>query len=157
MRQAVFVKNTPDPELYRYGVHWPDFTVNVTVGPGNYHVRLKFAETQFEGAGQRGITIYVNGEKVTEGLDVWATAGGANLPVDLVYNEIHPQHGIIALRFVGATLQQSKGEAMVQAIEVGPGDGGKGSSPKTIDLSRGAGTSSRLRWVGADSRLAARQ
>jgi len=138
MRQAVFVQNTPDPELYRYGVHWPDFTVNVTVGPGSYHLRLKFAETQYDGPGQRGITIYLNGEKVVEGLDVWATAGGANRAVDLVYNHIRPQHGIIAVRFGGATLQQCKREAMVQAIEVGPGDGGKGSSPKTLDSSRGS-------------------
>ena len=36
MRQAVFVEETPDQELYRYGVHWPDFTVNLTVGPGTY-------------------------------------------------------------------------------------------------------------------------
>ena len=110
----------------------PDFTVNVTVGPGIYHVRLKFAETQYAGPGQRGITIYLNGEKVIEGLDVWATADGANRPVDLVYNDVHPQNGIIALRFVGATLQRSKGEAMVQSIEVAPGEGGKGSSPKTV-------------------------
>lgn len=120
MRQATFVENTPDPELYRYGVHWPDFTVNVTVGPGDYHVRLKFAETQYEGPGQRSMTIYVNGDKVAEGLDVFAKAGGANRAVDLVYNNIHPEHGIIALRFVGSVSQQGKGEAMVQAIEVGP-------------------------------------
>jgi hypothetical protein len=120
MRQATFVENTPDPELYRYGVHWPDFTVNVTVGPGDYHVRLKFAETQYEGQGQRSMTIYVNDDKVAEGLDVFARAGGANRAVDLVYNDIHPEHGIIALRFVGSASQHGKGEAMVQAIEIGP-------------------------------------
>ena len=69
MRQAVFVQDTADPELYRYGVHAPDFTVNLTVAPGTYHVRLKFAETQFDGPGQRGITIFLNGTKVVEGLD----------------------------------------------------------------------------------------
>ena len=54
LRQAVFIKGTPDPELYRYGVHAPDFTVNVTVGPGTYHVRLKFAETQYTAANNAG-------------------------------------------------------------------------------------------------------
>ena len=63
MRQAVFVEKTPDPELYRYGVHWPDFTVNLTVAPGAYHVRLKFAETQYDGPGQRGITILSTGRR----------------------------------------------------------------------------------------------
>ena len=132
MRQAVFVQATQDPELYRYGVHLPEFTVNTTVGPGTYHVRLKFAETQYDGANQRGITIYINGQKVEEGLDVWATAGGANKAVDLVYNDIRPQNGVVALRFVGSKVDGSQRDAMVQALEIGPGDGGQSSSPKTI-------------------------
>jgi hypothetical protein len=132
MRQAVFVDKTPDPELYRYGVHWRDLTVNLTVAPGNYHVRLKFAETQCQGAGQRGITISLNGAKVVEGLDVWATAGGANRAVDLVYNDVHPQNGVIAIHLEGVACCEGKGEAMLQAMEVAPGDGGMGSAPKTI-------------------------
>jgi hypothetical protein len=132
VRQAVFIRDVPDPELYRYGVHGPDFTVNVTVGPGRYHVRLKFAENQFEGPNQRGITIYLNGEKVTEGLDVWKTAGGAHKGIDLVYNNIDPQHGVITIRFETSTSHGCKGEAMVQAIEVGPGDGGEGAAPLSI-------------------------
>jgi hypothetical protein len=157
MRQAAFVENTPDPELYRYGVHWQDFTVNLTVAPGNYHVRLKFAETQFDGPGQRGITIYLNGTKVVGGLDVWATAGGANKAVDLVYNNLHPQNGLIVIRLEGAALRGCKAEAMVQAIEVAPGDGGKGAVPKTIDSSRDAGTSSHLNSQEGDLRLTATQ
>lgn len=157
MRQAVFVKNTSDPELYRYGVHWPDFTVNLTVAPGTYHVRLKFAETQFEGPGQRGITIYLNGKKVVAGLDVWATAGGANKAVDLVYNDVQPQNGLVAIRLEGATLGGCKGEAIVQAIEVAPGDGGQGSEPKTIDSSRGAGTRSPLNLQQEGLKLTARK
>ncbi len=133
MRQAVFVKNTPDPELYQFGVHWPDFTVNLTVAPGSYYVRLKFAETQFAGPGQRGINVYLNGDKVVEKLDVAATAGGANQAVDLVFNDVHPQNGVIEIRFKGAALPGCKSEAMIQAIEVGPGDGGKGSIPRTLD------------------------
>jgi hypothetical protein len=132
MRQAVFVKNTPDPELYRYGVHWPDFTVNLTVAPGNYHVRLKFAETQYDGPGQRGITIYINEQEMTEGLDVWATAGGMNKAVDMVYNDVHPQNGVVAIRFVGSKVNGGQQEAMVQAVEIGPGEGGAGSTPKII-------------------------
>jgi hypothetical protein len=137
MRQAVFVRNVSDPELYRYGIHWPDFTVNVTVGPGRYHVRLKFAETQFDGPNQRGITIYLNGAKVAENLDVWKTAGGANKGVDLVFNNIDPQNGVVAIRFEGSTLLHGcKAEAMVQAIEVAPDDGGKGVTPQSVELSQ---------------------
>ncbi len=45
-RRHLAMDNTPDPELYRYGIHGRDFTVYFTVGPGQYHVRLKFAETR---------------------------------------------------------------------------------------------------------------
>ena len=128
-----------DPRLYRYGVHWPDFTVNVTVGPGTYHVRLKFAETQYNAPNQRGITIYINGEKVADGFDVFATAGGANRAVDLVYNGIRPKNGIIAVRFVGSKIGGCQRDAMVQAIEVGPGDGGTGANPKSVTLADSAG------------------
>jgi hypothetical protein len=96
--------------------------VNLTVGPGNYHVRLKFAETQFNGPGQRGITIYINGQEMTKELDVWATAGGMNKAVDLVYNDVHPQNGVVAIRFVGATVNGCQQEAMIQALELGPGE-----------------------------------
>jgi hypothetical protein len=44
-----------------------------------------------------------------------------------------PQNGVIAIRLEGTALRGGKGEAMVQAIEVAPGDGGRGSVPKTID------------------------
>jgi hypothetical protein len=137
MRQAVFVRNVLDPELYRYGIHSPDFTVNVTVGPGRYHVRLKFAETQVDGPDQRGITIYLNGAKAAGDLDVWKTAGGADKGVDLVYNNIDPVNGVIAIRFEGSTLSHGcKVDAMVQAIEVAPGDGGKGETPQSVKLSQ---------------------
>jgi hypothetical protein len=132
VRQAVFVTETQDPELYRYGVHAPEFTVDATVGPGTYHVRLKFAETEYDGPGQRGITIYVNRQKTTDGLDVWATAGGMNKAVDVVYNDIHPQNGVVAIRFVGSMVSGCQRDAMIQSLEIGPGEGGAGSSPKTI-------------------------
>jgi hypothetical protein len=28
-----------DQDLYQYGVHAPEFRVNITVGPGTYNVR----------------------------------------------------------------------------------------------------------------------
>ena len=139
MRQAVFVKNTPDQELYKFGVHWPDFTVNLTVAPGSYHLRLKFAETQFDGPGQRAMDIYLNGTRVVAGLDVWATAGGANKAVDLDYNDVRPQNGVIEIRLEGATLPTGKAEAMLQAIELAPVDGGMGTALKTIGAPRGVG------------------
>ncbi len=135
MRQAVFIgdgETQRDQELYRYGVHQKEFRVPLTVGPGTYHVRLKFAETQQEGPRERAMSIWINGRKVVEGFDVFATAGGMNKPVDLVFNHVQPVNGIIEIRFAGDELRGRRCEAMVQAIEVGPGDGGAGSTPKTV-------------------------
>jgi hypothetical protein len=132
MRQAAFVKGTQDPELYRYGVHAPDLTVNITVGPGTYHARLKFAENQYADANQRGISIFINGRKVQANLDVAATAGEPGKAVDLVFNDIHPQNGAIAIRLVGTKVGGRDREAMIQALEVGPGDGGEGSIAKSV-------------------------
>ena len=78
------------------------------------------------------MTIYINDQEMVEGLDLFATAGAANRAVDLVYNQIQPSNGVIAIRFVGESIEGRPTEAMVQAIEVGPGDGGSGSVAKTI-------------------------
>jgi hypothetical protein len=132
MRQALSIAGTADPELYRYGVHWPDFTVNVTTGPGIYHVRLKFAETQDNAPNQRGITIYINDQQVVGGFDAFATAGRANKAVDLIYNNIKPKNGIISIRLVGLKIDGCQRDAMIQGIEVGPGNGGTGAHPKSV-------------------------
>ena len=134
MRQAVFIgsRTDKDQELYRYGVHHPDFRVNLTVGPGAYHVRLKFAETQFDRPRERAMSIWINGQRMVEGLDVFATAGGAAKPVDLVFNNIQPKNGVVEIRLAGDEVRGRPCEAMLQAIEVGPGDGGSGATPKTV-------------------------
>lgn len=130
-RRYIAIANTPDPELYRYGVHGQDFTVYFTVGPGQYHVRLKFAETRRVDPRLRAVTLHLNGREVVSQMDVAATAGGFHRAVDLVFNGVRPEHGVIALRFTG----NPGGEAMVQAIEVGPGPGGTGAMPISVSPS----------------------
>ena len=127
------ISGTPDPELYRYGVHARDFCVNLTVGPGTYHVRLKLAATHRLEACSNCVTIAINGQEVVRRLDVCATAGGPNRAADLVFNGIQPSHGVIDIRFVGGDLERGiVGEAFAQAIEVGPGDAGPGTTPVTV-------------------------
>ena len=119
LKQAVFIKDTPDDSLYQYGVHWPEIVVNVTVGPGTYYVRLKLAETQYQGPGGRLVNLYINGKQVAEDLDVYATAGGAATAVDLVYEKIEPKNGIIEVRLKGGYVNGRQSEAILQALEVG--------------------------------------
>ena len=127
------IAGTADPELYRYGIHAPQFVVNLTVGPGTYHVRLKFAARQGLDPKRNCLTLVVNGREMVRSMDVAATAGGVHRAVDLVFNRVQPHQGVIELRFQGGLPQKEgpgrSGEAFVQAIEVGPGDGGQGAIP----------------------------
>jgi hypothetical protein len=141
-----FVGGTTDPVLYRHGVHGTNFTAYFTVGPGTYHVRIKVMETRPVDPDKRAMDIAINGEPVVRNLDIAATAAnrpaervyvgsakeklweGLNCAADLVFDEIRPRHGIIAVGFTGC----NGAEAVVSAIEVGPGPGGKGATPRGL-------------------------
>ena len=125
------IAGTKDPQLYRYGAHAKEFIANVTVGPGTYYVRLKFAATRGIDTKKNCVTIEICGKRVVTKMDVAATAGGPNKAVDLVFNNIAPRNGVIDVRFVGGDPDKpGSGEAFVQALEVGPGSGGTGATPK---------------------------
>ncbi len=127
------ILGTKDPDLYRYGVHGREFWVNVTVGPGTYGVRLKFAATRGLNPNENCVTIAINGSEVVHKMDVAATAGGPNRAADLVFDEIAPRNGVIDIRFTGGDADQGVfGEAFVQAIEVGPDVGGQGAAPVCV-------------------------
>jgi len=103
-------------ELYRYGVHGKEFVVNVTVGPGTYYVRLKFAANRGLNTCENCVSIAINGQPVVSRMDVAATAGGVQRAADLVFNEIQPRNGVIDIRFTGGHPELAlAGEAFVQA------------------------------------------
>lgn len=130
------IKGTTDPELYRYGVHGNNFWVNLTVGPGRYHARLKFAATRGLDTRKHCFDIRINGQRVVERLDVAATVGSPNRAADLVFEDIAPSNGIIEIRFTAARTSDGdktvRGEAFVQALEIGLGRGGKGAKPISL-------------------------
>ena len=124
------IADTADPDLYRHGIHAREFVVNVTVGPGKYHARMKFAATRLPDPAHSSITIAINGKEVVQKMDVAATAGGPNRAIDLVFNDLEPRNGVIDIRFSGGgTNHGTDSHAFVQAIEVGPGPGGSGATP----------------------------
>jgi hypothetical protein len=110
---------TPDPELYRYGIHGRDFTAYFTVLPAQpYHVRLKFCQTEQPAKpGGYATNVDICGRQVVRDMDIAATAGGLGRAVDLVFNDIRPAGGVVSVRLWNG----HAGEAMIQAIEVGPG------------------------------------
>jgi len=113
------VTGTADPELYRHGVHAPEFWVNITVGPGVYSVRLRFAERRgLSDPTRRPMQVLINGQERAKQLDVAAQAGGLHRALDLRFDQIRPRNGIIEVR-----LTAPGGEAMLQALEVWPQKG----------------------------------
>ena len=126
------IEGTLDPCLYRHAVCGKEFTVHLTVGPGTYYVKLKFAENGSDGPRQRAMTININGQPVAKGFDVFGTAGARARAVDLVFNDIQPRNGVISVQLIGDKIGEQQSDAFLNALEVGPGDGGKGASPKTI-------------------------
>jgi len=121
------VAGTADAELYRYGVHGHEFTAYFTVAPAqSYYLRLKFCQAELPAhPGDDATSVEVQGRQVVADMDIPATAGGLGRAVDLVLNDVRPEHGIIAVRF----FCHSGGDAMVQAIEVGPGATTGGANP----------------------------
>ena len=122
------IAGASDPELYRYGAHAKDMTAYFTVAPGAYHARLLFAETRTTPPHQRSVSIAINGEPVATSLDIEATAGGSRRAVDLVFPDINPVDGVIAIRLHN----EFGGEAMVQAIEISPEPLDGGAEPVSL-------------------------
>ena len=121
------VAGTSDPELYRYGVYGREFTAYFTVAPEQiYHVRLKFCQARKPpDPGGYTTSIQIGDKPVAADMDIAATAGGLGKAIDLVVNDVRPQHGVIAIRF----LSTASSVAMIQAIEVGPGNSAAGAKP----------------------------
>ena len=121
------VANTKDAELYRYGVHGKDFTAFFTVDPKvTYYARIKLCQVDAPAApGKLATSIDIQGKTAVQDVDIAATAGGQGKAVDLVFNDIKPKNGVIAIRFSN----RHGGEAIVQAIEIGPGQTEAGAKP----------------------------
>jgi hypothetical protein len=127
----MYIGGTKDEEIYRYGVHAPEFWVNVTAGPGRYLVRLHWADTpatpwvEREGKWEpvsRPTTVLISGQTMIETLNVRKEAGTFKAYVR-EFRDIEPRNGIIELRFKSTASH----DAMIQAAEIiplkPPGDG----------------------------------
>lgn len=124
-RRSMYIGNTPDPELYRYGVHGDSFWANITVGPGTYYVTLKFADTPLHPFLERdknnqrmshSVNVNINEKKVIENMNISQAAGGIFMAVDKTFTDIEPENGTIEIHLTGV---EDK-EAILQALEVGP-------------------------------------
>lgn len=116
--RADVIDGTPEPELYRYGMHAEAFTVFFTVGPGRYTVRIRLAETRPSEQTAGTMTITINGQQKEGRLNVLQRAKSPRHAMDLTYETIKPKNGVIEIRFAG----NDGAEAIAQAVEVLPAD-----------------------------------
>lgn len=123
-RRSMYIGGTKDEEIYRYGVHAKEFWVNLTAAPGEYLVRLHWADTPetpwMEREGKwdpvsHPTKVAINGAKLIEGLNVGNEAGTFKAYVR-EFPGIRPQNGIIEVRFTSTAGH----EAMIQAMELIP-------------------------------------
>jgi len=124
-RRSMYIGGTRDEEIYRYGVHAPEFWVNLTAAPGRYTVRLHWADTpetpwmEREGTNwttvSRPTTVLINGQTVIDNLNVRKEVGTFHA-YTREFRDIRPQNGIIELRFKSTPNH----EAMIQAAEIIP-------------------------------------
>ncbi len=123
-RRSMYIGNTRDEDIYRYGIQGQEFWANITVGPGVYYVKMKFAETPLHtflerkkdgGRLTHTINVKINGKEVIEKMNIEKEAGGIFKAVDRTISDVRPQNGIIDIHFSGA----DEYGATIQAIEVG--------------------------------------
>ena len=122
-RRSMYIGGTKDEEIYRYGVHAPQFCINVTVAPGNYRVRLHWADTPETPWVEREdnwkpvsrpTTVAINGKTVIEKLNVRDEVGTFKAYVREF--PARAENGIIELHFTSTPGH----EAMIQAAEIIP-------------------------------------
>ena len=126
-RRSMYIGNTKDEEIYRYGVHAPEFWVNLSVAPGAYLVRLHWADTpetpwmEREGPDWKSLTrptsVAINGQNVIDNLNVRDEAKGTYKACTREFTTV-AQSGAIEVRFHSNTNH----DAMIQALEVIPVD-----------------------------------
>jgi hypothetical protein len=122
--QQARVLRTLETNLYRNS-RQGNFRYAIPLKPGSYELHLHFAENFYGmennggGEGSRVMTVRANGQTLLEHFDVAADAGEAGAADVKVFPAISPdKDGLLHLEFLG-----EKGEAMLSAIEILPGDG----------------------------------
>jgi hypothetical protein len=108
--------NPADQVLYQTQRYGASFSYSFPVPAGNYQVTLKFAETYFTAAGDRAFNVAIDGTTELSNFDIFASAGGENIALDKVYNNIAPSGGAITFTFGPAAVNNAE----IQAIQILP-------------------------------------
>ena len=122
-----FIFRTLDPTLYQ-SYRSGNFSYDIPLEPGNYELRLRFAELFFGPESYRGggesnriFSIDLNGKRLVQDLDVICDAGGSNIAYGRDFKDVSPApDGYLHLKFV-----PYRDEPMLSALEILPSTPGK--------------------------------
>lgn len=125
--QERFIFRTLDPTLYQ-SYRTGNFSYDVPLKPGDYELRLRFAELFFgpetyRGGGEsdRIFSIDLNGKRLVQDLDVICAAGGSDIAFVRDFKDVSPApDGYLHLKFV-----PFRDEPMLSALEILPSTPGK--------------------------------
>jgi hypothetical protein len=116
---GVPIKNTEDAALYHESIRGKANQVRFHfdgIAPGLVKVSLYFCEQEAQVAGKRRFDIAINGQTVEKDLEIFAEAGGQNIPLIKTYNVDAPQ-GTVDI----STPASSKTDSLFNAIKIEAG------------------------------------
>ncbi len=136
--------SNPAPEAVyqtnRFGLM--TYTIGGLTANEDYTVRLHFAETYFDAAGDRTFDVFINGTQVLSKFDIFATAGGENVANVQQFTEAANASGQMVILFsLEANQPQVNGIEILSA-------GSKPAAPTSLTATEAASVDT-LTWVGS--------
>jgi hypothetical protein len=142
------VLRAEDPTIWRSARHG-DFTYALPLKPGLYQLHLYFCEPTYgvdelEGGGEtnRIFNVCVNDDWVLNDFDIVCDAGGPKTANIKIFTDISPaEDGFVHLKFVS-----KKGTALLNAIEILPGQPGRMRPLRLTSRNRTLYVSNQAEW-----------
>lgn len=94
------------------------YTIPNLTPSGSYNVRLHFAETAFNGTGQRAFNVAINGTQVLQNYDIFADAGAEFKATEKVFTVTADNNGTITIALTAGTNGAPHTNPSLRGIEV---------------------------------------
>jgi hypothetical protein len=120
------VSNPPPQAVYQSQRYGPNFTYVIPKLTPNaqYSVLLQFVESFWNASGRRTFNVTINGSRVLSALDIFVSAGGANIALARAFSARADEAGKITIQFAA-----TKDNASIAGIAIMSGSSTPGPTP----------------------------